>query len=98
MKLNLKKRQERDIVRVIMHCCSQEKRYNPYYGLIGEKLCQFSYDYKVTFQYAVWDLLKSLSNFDLNMKSSQIRKISNSARLLSHLVTLGAISVITLRV
>ncbi len=98
MKLGLKKKQEREIVRVLVHCAGQEKRYNPYYGFIGEKLIQYSYDFKITFQYAFWDFLKSISDFELEVTAKLIRKISNMARLLSHLISLRAMSIVVLRV
>ena len=98
MKLGLKKKQEREIVRVLVHCAGQERRYNPYYGLIGEKLCQYSYDFKITFQYAFWDFLKGLSDFELDVTQSLVRKISNMARLVSHLISIDTMSILVLRV
>ncbi|KAJ2854312.1 suppressor of glycerol defect, partial [Coemansia erecta] len=33
LKLDLKKTQTREVVRVVLHCCGQEQAYNPYYAL-----------------------------------------------------------------
>ncbi|KAH6592162.1 hypothetical protein BASA61_004682 [Batrachochytrium salamandrivorans] len=55
LRLNLKDKQERDIVRVIIHCCNLEGVYNPYYSLVSEQLCKNAHSFKITFQYAVWD-------------------------------------------
>jgi nucleolar MIF4G domain-containing protein 1 len=33
--LNLKKTQSREIVRVLLHCCLNEKTYNPFYTLLA---------------------------------------------------------------
>jgi nucleolar MIF4G domain-containing protein 1 len=39
--------QEREIVRVLVDCCLQEKAYNPYYAHLGAKFCHYSYNHKV---------------------------------------------------
>ena len=62
LKLNLKEKQEREIVRVLVRCCTQEQAYNPYYALVAEQLCRHSYSFKITFQYTLWDALKTMSD------------------------------------
>jgi len=52
--------QQREIVRVLLHCCGNEKTYNPYYTLIGQNLCRQSHSHRVTLQYCLWDFLRSL--------------------------------------
>ncbi|KAF2477941.1 dihydrolipoyl dehydrogenase [Lindgomyces ingoldianus] len=59
MKLNLKKSQEVEIPRVIVHCAGCEKGYNPYYTLIARKYCS-EHKLKKCFQFALWDVFKSL--------------------------------------
>lgn len=39
LKLNLKGAQEREIARVIVECCSQERSFNPYYAHLAERVC-----------------------------------------------------------
>jgi nucleolar MIF4G domain-containing protein 1 len=58
-KLNLKKSQEAEIPRVIVHCAGAEKTYNPYYTVLARKVCS---DHKTrkSFQFALWDIFKSL--------------------------------------
>ncbi len=58
-KLNLKKSQESEIPRVIVHCAGAEKTYNPYYTVLARKVCS---DHKTrkSFQFALWDIFKSL--------------------------------------
>ncbi|KAI6042849.1 hypothetical protein EDC04DRAFT_3057761 [Pisolithus marmoratus] len=58
--LNLTEVQQREIIRVCLHCCSSEKSYNPYYTLICQHFCQLSHSYKVTLQYWFWDFLRDL--------------------------------------
>jgi len=58
--LNLTEVQQREIIRVILHCCGNEKSYNPYYTLIAQQLCRTSHSYKVTLQFCLWDFLRDL--------------------------------------
>ncbi|KAI0316061.1 armadillo-type protein [Amylostereum chailletii] len=58
--LNLKEIQQREIIRVILHCCGNEKTYNPYYTFIAQHLCKMSHSYKVTLQFCLWDFLRDL--------------------------------------
>ncbi|VVC94567.1 unnamed protein product [Leptidea sinapis] len=46
--LGLRGQQEREIVNVLMACCLQEKKYNPYYAL--------------SIQYSVWDKIKEMDS------------------------------------
>jgi nucleolar MIF4G domain-containing protein 1 len=50
MNLKLQNKQDREIVRVIMECCLQEKIYNPFYALVGQKLCEHSHNHRMSFQ------------------------------------------------
>ena len=38
-KLALKRNQEREIPKVLIHCATMEPSWNPYYGVLGNKLC-----------------------------------------------------------
>lgn len=56
-KLQLKKSQEREIPRILIHCVSVEPSWNPYYGLLAHKLSA-AHSYRKTFQFMFWDILK----------------------------------------
>ncbi|KAG8970537.1 suppressor of glycerol defect [Tulasnella sp. 419] len=58
--LSLSEIQQRDIIRVILHCCGNEKTYNPFYTLIVQRLCELSHSHKITLQYCLWDLFREL--------------------------------------
>ncbi|KAI0078809.1 MIF4G-domain-containing protein [Panus rudis PR-1116 ss-1] len=58
--LKLTEVQQREIIRVILHCCGNEKAYNPYYTLIVQQLCRLSVSHKFTLQYCLWDFLRDL--------------------------------------
>ncbi|KAL6058150.1 Nucleolar MIF4G domain-containing protein 1 [Balamuthia mandrillaris] len=100
LKLNLKSKQDREIVYVLMHCCAHERLWNEYYAHLASKLCSFNYNYKFTFQYSFWDKFKLLSNDDSNTKEQQLntRVISNLAHLLAHLMASFSLSLSMLKV
>ncbi|KAF5382190.1 hypothetical protein D9615_004440 [Tricholomella constricta] len=58
--LNLMEVQQREIVRVLLHCCGNEKSYNPYYTLVCQQLCRISHSYKITLQFSLWDFFRDL--------------------------------------
>ncbi|PVG00263.1 hypothetical protein CPB86DRAFT_844321 [Serendipita vermifera] len=58
--LGLTEQQQREIIRVILNCCGKEKTYNPYYALVGHRLCEQAHSHKITAQFALWDFLREL--------------------------------------
>ncbi|KAF9243388.1 hypothetical protein BU15DRAFT_86369 [Melanogaster broomeanus] len=70
--LNLSEVQQREIARVILHCCGNEKSYNPYYSLVCQQLCQTSHSYKITLQFCLWDFLRDLG--EVNVGGAEIIK------------------------
>ncbi|KAI0264458.1 hypothetical protein BC834DRAFT_924661 [Gloeopeniophorella convolvens] len=58
--LNLTEVQQRDVVRVLLNCCGNEKTYNPYYTFVCQHLCKTSHSYKITLQFCLWDFLRDL--------------------------------------
>ena len=52
--------QQREIIRVILHCCGNEKSFNPYYAFVVQHLCRNAHSYKVTLQFCLWDFLRDL--------------------------------------
>ncbi|KAG7089478.1 hypothetical protein E1B28_011160 [Marasmius oreades] len=63
--LKLSEMQQRDIARVLVHCCGNEKTYNPYYTLVCQHLCRFSHSYKITLQYCLWDFLRDMGETEV---------------------------------
>ena len=59
LKLRLKKAQELEIPKVLLHCTVVEETYNPYYTLIARKLCADK-KLKMSFQFALWDAFKRM--------------------------------------
>ncbi|XP_071856134.1 nucleolar MIF4G domain-containing protein 1 [Bombus fervidus] len=62
--LGLKNQQEAEIIHVLMHCCLQENKFNPYYAILAQKFCEYNRKYQLTIQYTLWDKLKTLETYD----------------------------------
>ncbi|KAF8263879.1 MIF4G-domain-containing protein [Lactarius quietus] len=58
--LNLTEVQQREVIRVLVNCCGNEKSYNPYYAFVGQHLCRTSHSYKITLQFCLWDFLRGI--------------------------------------
>ncbi|WVN89168.1 uncharacterized protein L203_104384 [Cryptococcus depauperatus CBS 7841] len=85
--LKLSSIQQREFVRIALHCCGLEKNYNPYYTLILSNLCQNSYDHRFTFQYALWDFMRQLENGENGEKE----KIGNVAKAVGYIIARGGL-------
>nr|XP_034834897.1 nucleolar MIF4G domain-containing protein 1 homolog [Maniola hyperantus] len=77
--LGLKGQQEREVIHVLLACCLQEKSYNPYYGVLGQKLCDYDRKYQLSIQYSVWDKIKELDSLSK-------QGMTNLAQFLIHIV------------
>ncbi|RKP24988.1 MA3 domain-containing protein [Syncephalis pseudoplumigaleata] len=111
MKLGLKEVQEREIARVLLHCCGQEKVFNPYYVLVAERVCGYKHGFKVTFQYALWDFLRELGEDAGGLGSADarhragdqdgdqvpMRRIVNVAKFYGWLMGASAVSLTVLK-
>ncbi|XP_010019828.1 PREDICTED: nucleolar MIF4G domain-containing protein 1, partial [Nestor notabilis] len=91
LKLGLKDQQEREIVHVTLHCCLQEKTYNPFYAFLANKFCEYQRRFQVTFQFSIWDKIRDLENLSA-------AAISNLVSLLVHLLRTKSLSLSVLKV
>ncbi|KAH7349114.1 hypothetical protein BKA66DRAFT_576007 [Pyrenochaeta sp. MPI-SDFR-AT-0127] len=106
-KLNLKKSQETEIPRVIVHCAGAEETYNPYYTVLARKVCS---DHKTrkSFQFALWDIFKSLGERqdgaddsdeedDTKKDATSLRKLVNQGKLYGTLIAKKALPITSLK-
>ena len=122
--LTLTEQQQREIVRVLVHCCGnvrlirpswtrlipppclQEKTYNPYYALVGQRLLATSHAHRITTQFSLWDFLRSIGETEIGQGSgesfgSTVKSASrtrNLAKFYAWLVIRGSLSISVLRV
>ena len=58
-KLKLKRVQEAEVPKVLLHCVAAETNYNPYYSLVARRLCG-EYRLRMAFQHCLWHFLGKL--------------------------------------
>jgi nucleolar MIF4G domain-containing protein 1 len=81
-----------------MHCCLQERVYNPYYAYLAQRFCEYAYSFKITLQYTLWDIFKSVEEDDDSFQGIDgVRKISNLGRFFLHLVIHKAVPISILK-
>ena len=109
-KLALKRNQEREIPKVLIHCATMEPSWNPYYGVLGNKLCD-SHSFRKTFQFMLWDLIKELDGgsaddeeeednfigFDTFDEENKMKRILNLGRFYGFLLAEGSMPLHNLR-
>jgi len=82
VKLALRGKDDREVVRVLIECCGQEKTYNAFYSELGCLLCASNRQYRMSFQYAIWDAFKLMYTGSVSN-----RRTVNLARLMAALTT-----------
>ena len=70
---------EREVVRVSVECCLQERSWNPYYVHLLQRLLASSKAHRVTLQYCLWDQFKLVEQTDM-------RRLINLAHLTGQLI------------
>ncbi|KAI8851080.1 hypothetical protein BC829DRAFT_425079 [Chytridium lagenaria] len=97
-RLNLKDKQERELIRVLIHCMADEAIYNPFYALVASRFCKASHGYKITFQYVLWDALREFDEGSGDDdEGSVIRKVSHYAKFYGYLISNGFLGLTILK-
>jgi nucleolar MIF4G domain-containing protein 1 len=112
--LPLKKAQRNEIPRVLVHCCSNESVYNPFYALVARRLCSPSSNPQVTrvvrmgLQFNLWSAFREWGETtdtewseepDESLDdTSKLRKALNLAKLYGTLVADNVLSLQILKV
>ncbi|PBP23115.1 glycerol defect protein 1 suppressor [Diplocarpon rosae] len=103
MKLKLKRVQEFEIPKVLIHCAAGEKSYNPYYTLIAKKVCG-DRRIKTAFQYCLWDLFRKMGESEESdvdpedeEETLQTRQIVNLAKMFGTLLVGGGLALSALK-
>ncbi|CAI5492204.1 unnamed protein product, partial [Closterium sp. Naga37s-1] len=64
LRLGLPGKQDREILRVLVECCMQERHFNKYYSLLAGRLCGHARSHKFSLQYCLWDHYQQLPDMD----------------------------------
>ncbi|PGG98157.1 hypothetical protein GX51_06944 [Blastomyces parvus] len=110
MKLRLKRNQEGEIPRVLLHCAMEEEAHNPYYTLIARKLCG-ERRMKMALMFSLWDVFKRMGekgdmdeeDFDADIDDGGDNAVTsnaivNLAKMFGSMVTDGALTLGILKV
>ncbi|KAK9289580.1 hypothetical protein L1049_007736 [Liquidambar formosana] len=90
LRLDLPGKQDREIMRVLVDCCLQEKVFNKYYAVLASKLCNHDKNHKFTLQYCLWDHFKEL-------ESMQLIKSMHLARFVAEMLASFTLSLAVLK-
>jgi len=82
--LQIKPGQEHEIVTMLFECCSQERTYIRFYGLLSQRMCNLDRVYQELFDEAFQEQYTTIHRFETN-------KIRNIAKLFAHLFHTDAI-------
>ncbi|KAJ5801116.1 uncharacterized protein N7518_003184 [Penicillium psychrosexuale] len=111
MKLRLKRAQEFEIPRVLLHCAMEEDAYNPYYSLIARRICgEQGRRIKVSFMFALWNMFKKMgergdidededNDFDPDDEENGVsmKSVVNLAKMFSALIMDGSLTLSILK-
>ncbi|KAI5294921.1 suppressor of glycerol defect [Ascosphaera acerosa] len=105
--LHLKRKQEAEIPRVLLHCASKEDAYNPYYTLIARQLCG-DRRMKMAFMFALWDYFRRMGeSTDVDEEAEvdeeggeavNVKAIVNLAKMFADLIVHGQATLGVLKV
>ena len=78
--LSLNTKHLQDIATVLVQVCTLEPNFNPYYPLVASKIASLKPKFRLNLQYAIWDHLKLISQYNL-------RRTSNLAKFIAKLIS-----------
>ncbi|KAJ0981719.1 hypothetical protein J5N97_009974 [Dioscorea zingiberensis] len=76
LRLDLSGKQDREVMRVLVDCCLQEKVFNKYYTVLASKLCSHDKNHKFSLQYCLWDHFKELESMELHQSVNLARFVA----------------------
>ncbi|EPS26782.1 hypothetical protein PDE_01721 [Penicillium oxalicum 114-2] len=103
-KLRLKRAQEFEIPRVLLHCAMEEEAHNPYYALIARRLCgESGRRLKMSFMFALWNVFKRMgeqnddedeAEFDADDEETGVsmKAVVNLAKMFGMLIADGTLT------
>ncbi|KAJ3087647.1 pre-mRNA-splicing factor cwc22, partial [Phlyctochytrium bullatum] len=85
MKLGVNEGQEIELCNMIIECCSQERTYVSFYGLLGERFCRLSLVWADTFATSFEETYKTIHRYETN-------RLRNVAKYFAHLLASDALT------
>jgi pre-mRNA-splicing factor CWC22 len=84
MKLRIPRGAEGELCKMLIECCSQEKTYMRYYGLLGQRFCLISSLYQDAFSVEFGEQYSTIHRLETN-------KLRNVAKFFAHLLHTDAL-------
>jgi pre-mRNA-splicing factor CWC22 len=84
LKRNIEEGLELELANMVVECCSQERSYAKFYGLLGERFCKLNQTWKMTFDQCFRNYYDTIHRFETN-------RLRNIARFFGHLLAQDAI-------
>lgn len=91
LKIQIDEGQEKELCTMVIECCSQERSYSKFYGLIGERFCKLNRVWCEGFQQTFGTYYDTVHRYETN-------RLRNIARFFGHLFAADAISWVVLDV
>ncbi|TRM59817.1 armadillo-type protein [Schizophyllum amplum] len=91
LKVQMNEGEEIELVKMIIECCSQERSYSTFYGLVGERFSKLNRVWTDCFEEAFTIYYETIHQYETN-------RLRNIARFFGHLFASDAISWNVLRV
>ncbi|KAA1477093.1 MIF4G-domain-containing protein [Dentipellis sp. KUC8613] len=85
LKIQLKEGEEIELVKMIIECCSQERSYSTFYGLVSERFCKLNRVWNECFERSFEEYYTTIHRYETN-------RLRNISRLFGHLLATDAIS------
>src|SRR5271156_2276152 len=84
MRIDIQEGQEIELVNMIIECCSQERTFIKFYGLIGERFCNLNRNWQDTFEHAFDSYYTTIHRYETN-------RLRNIAKFFAFLIANDAI-------
>lgn len=91
LRLDLPGKLDREIMRVLVECCLQERVFNKYYCILASKLCNHDKNFKFTLQFCVWDHFKEL-------EAMQLQRSMHLSKFVAEMIASFSLSLAVLKV
>lgn len=84
LKSNIEEGLELELANMVVECCSQERSFAKFYGLLGERFCKLNQNWTMTFDQCFRNYYDTIHRFETN-------RLRNIARFFGHLLAQDAI-------
>ncbi|GAA5968130.1 hypothetical protein JCM11641_003742 [Rhodosporidiobolus odoratus] len=85
LKIDIAPGQEVEMCNMIIECCSQERTFSKFYGLMGERFCKIHQSWAVAYEQCFINYYGTIHRYETN-------RLRNISRLFGHLLATDSIS------